>query len=180
VSEITRRQLITADIGGKRTALNPPWALAGGAFERSCTGCGECVSVCPEHILFLTSAKKASVRFGDGECTFCGECVDHCSDGALARSDSKEGDQAPWTYQAHIDEKCLASQGVACMSCVEVCDFDAIHLSYQIGTVAVPVLSTENCSGCGACLAPCPVGAIYVGSPGIPENLTTSQSMELK
>ncbi|MDA3879648.1 MAG: RnfABCDGE type electron transport complex subunit B [Prolixibacteraceae bacterium] len=37
--------------------------------------------------------------------------------------------------------------------CVDVCDFDALHMDPKTG---LPVVADENCVGCGACIEACP------------------------
>jgi Na+-translocating ferredoxin:NAD+ oxidoreductase RNF subunit RnfB len=37
--------------------------------------------------------------------------------------------------------------------CVEVCDFDALHMDSKTG---LPVVTDENCTACGACVKECP------------------------
>lgn len=48
--------------------------------EDKCTGCGECLSVCPFDALALVAAK---VVVNDA-CTLCGACVETCEHGALS------------------------------------------------------------------------------------------------
>lgn len=46
-----------------------------------CTGCGECVDVCPPECISLEDAVAViQERF----CEECGECVDTCAEGALS------------------------------------------------------------------------------------------------
>lgn len=46
-----------------------------------CTGCGECVDVCPPECISLEDGVAViEERF----CEECGECVDTCSEGALS------------------------------------------------------------------------------------------------
>ena len=41
--------------------------------------------------------------------------------------------------------------------CVDVCDFDAIHMDKKTG---LPVINSDNCTSCGACVEECPKGII--------------------
>ncbi len=109
------------------------------------------------------AAKRGSrglpqIDFTLGACTFCGECVTRCRSGALDRS-TTEGGQ-PWTLVARINESCLAGNGVECRVCGEQCDARAIHFERARRAPAQPMITPEECTGCGACVAPCPVGAI--------------------
>jgi len=43
---------------------------------RRCNGCGECVEICPKHILKIEDGKLKVENLL--QCTLCGECVRHC------------------------------------------------------------------------------------------------------
>ncbi len=47
----------------------------------SCTGCGECIEVCP-HAVFAMSDGKVEIR-DRGACMECGACARNCAFGAL-------------------------------------------------------------------------------------------------
>lgn len=96
---------------------------------------------------------------GGGACTFCGRCADACSTGALLASEAR-ATSAPWSFAATISDACLARQGIMCQSCKDACGDGAIRFAYQSGRVAVPVIDLTGCTGCGACQAPCPAGAV--------------------
>jgi NAD-dependent dihydropyrimidine dehydrogenase PreA subunit len=49
--------------------------------EDLCTGCGECVDICPNEVLEL-SDEKASV-IDEEECVGCESCVEVCEQGAI-------------------------------------------------------------------------------------------------
>lgn len=138
--------------------LRPPWARGSGSFEERCTRCGDCQRACPTGIVVVGGGGFPKVDFGRGECTFCGDCVSACVPAALERV----GDVAPWSLRARIGEACLASRGVECRVCGEACGVGAIRFRPQIGGVTLPQLDGSACTGCGACLAPCPTQAISV------------------
>ena len=52
----------------------------------------------------------------------------------------------------------LQAQGVVCASCREVCPASAIRV--PPGARGAATVDPETCTGCGACVAPCPVDAI--------------------
>nr|WP_295374756.1 ferredoxin-type protein NapF [Pseudoxanthomonas sp.] len=138
--------------------LRPPWALPGGAFTAACTGCVACVDACPEQVLVLRKG-KAVFEPERGECTFCHACVDACAPGALR--DREEG--APWAYLAAVGDACLAARGVVCASCRDACPQSAILIPPAARGGAR--VDAEACSGCGACVAVCPTGAIHLHLP---------------
>ncbi len=55
-----------------------------GFTSSKCTGCGNCLPVCPVHAISLdASAENGPVAIDRGLCTNCGECVGKCFAGAL-------------------------------------------------------------------------------------------------
>jgi NAD-dependent dihydropyrimidine dehydrogenase PreA subunit len=48
---------------------------------KKCTGCGTCVSVCPQSVFDLKKGKSHVSRPED--CVECGACVENCPVGAI-------------------------------------------------------------------------------------------------
>lgn len=142
-----------------RAELRPPWALVEEAFIDHCTRCNECIKACPQGILIIGDGGYPTVVFSQGECTFCGDCAAKCQPKALFRLGPE---QAAWNYKARIGEDCLPRQGVECRVCGDFCDSRAIRFPPRLGGSPVPEIDAEKCTGCGACVAPCPVSAISV------------------
>ena len=152
-------QFLRGDFSGRRPVVRPPWALVEGDFVSRCDGCGECIANCPTHILRKGRGGYPEVDFGSGECLFCGDCVGACRPGALYR----QARVAPWALRASVDPTvCVAFAGVECRSCIDPCEPRAIRMRPRLGGAAIPELDVMNCSGCGACYAVCPTGAIRV------------------
>ncbi|MBX5198619.1 4Fe-4S dicluster domain-containing protein [Rhizobium sp. NZLR10] len=63
-------------------------------------------------------------------------------------------------HTAMVTEACLSKLGVACRSCDENCPDNAIRFRPRIGGPFFPEIDEKLCTGCDACLAVCPVGAI--------------------
>ncbi|MDV7338287.1 ferredoxin-type protein NapF [Terasakiella sp. A23] len=162
--DVSRRTLLfgRSGIDGQDDVIRPPWSVPMDDFTKKCTGCALCVQVCPEHILHLDDRNLARVDFQKGECTFCMECVTSCKDGALISTDP----DAPWALDISIEGKCLAMKGVECRICNDQCEPRAIRFRLTPGGVPLPQLDESACTGCGACVAPCPVDAIVL----LPEN----------
>ncbi|AHK45444.1 NapF Ferredoxin component of periplasmic nitrate reductase [Ensifer adhaerens OV14] len=122
----------------------------------ACTGCGQCVEKCPTRIISLLD-ERPSLDFSGGECTFCGDCARACPEPVFAA----EG----VTRLAHvvaIGDGCLARNNVACQSCRDACPQQAIRFRPRTGGPFLPEVDVNSCSGCGACIGVCPVGAIGI------------------
>ncbi|NMG75703.1 ferredoxin-type protein NapF [Aromatoleum diolicum] len=154
---ISRRGFLQGRLRPDSDALRPPWVARGDMFEEVCTRCGDCLRVCPTSILIAGGGGFPVVDFSRGECTFCGDCVTACKPGALMR---RSESVAPWNVKAAIGDACLARRGVECRVCGEICGEAAIRFRPTAGGVAQPQFDAGRCTGCGACYAPCPVGAI--------------------
>ncbi|NNE63852.1 MAG: ferredoxin-type protein NapF [Gammaproteobacteria bacterium] len=154
---IDRVALLSGDISGRNLPIRPPWSAAEQAFRAACNSCGNCLKCCPTQIISLGRGRMPQVSFDKGECLFCGNCVNSCDTGALSRQN------AVWNLQAFIDNSlCLAYQNIECRSCEDNCEVRAIKFAFLIGNVGRPQLNLENCTGCGACYAICPAGAIQI------------------
>jgi len=81
-----------------------------------------------------------------------------------------------WQLSPSIKENCLALNRVVCRSCAEQCDQQAIRFRPAPGGVSRPELNSEQCNGCGACIAPCPVAAIELNS--LPSSVSSGEIMQ--
>jgi len=138
--------------------IRPPWAQPEGAFIDACTRCDECLKACPQGIVISGDGGFPSIDFSRGECTFCGDCVNTCQPHALDRRDGAP----PWDYRATIAPTCLPQQGVECRICGDFCESRAIRFTPRLGGVPLPSIDPVRCTGCGACVAPCPSQAIRI------------------
>jgi len=139
----------------------PPWALPESDFIDRCTRCNECITACPTHILVAGDGGYPTIDFREGECTFCGDCVASCQPEALLRAEEQEA----WPYRAVISADCLPRQGVECRVCGDFCDARAIRFPPRLGGSPLPDVDGSRCTGCGACVAPCPTAAIAISLP---------------
>ncbi len=158
---INRSEFLSGHISGRGRSIRPPWSLAEIEFRSTCNSCGDCLEKCPTHIIEFGRGQIPVINFDKGECLFCGDCVDACPTLALQRSKN----QPPWHLTAVIDiSKCLAYKNVECRSCQDPCETRAIHFLALAGNASKPNLDTEQCTGCGACYAVCPVNAISINT----------------
>ena len=154
---VSRMQFLRGDFKGKESPLRPPWALIENQFLDTCTACGDCVTHCPTQIIKQARASLPIVDFKSGECLFCAECVDVCKPHALVKTDQI----VPWSIKAAIKEDtCLAFQGVECRSCYDPCEARAISMPPRLGGISIPIMNTQQCTGCGACFSVCPVQSV--------------------
>ena len=163
-SAVSRRRFLRGDFSGGRAPLRPPWAIAETSFPELCSRCGECMDRCPTGIIVPGSGGFPVVDFSRGECRLCDTCTAHCEPGALSGVARARGEPA-WDRQAHFTEACLSRSGVVCRSCADQCVTRAIRFRPQAGGAFLPRLEPALCNGCGACVAPCPVGAVEIRMP---------------
>lgn len=139
--------------GAAAPALRPPWSLAEAAFLDACTACDACVEACPENVLTVAGGRHPVFDPHRGECTFCGACVEACASGALRRSGPA------WDLAAVASDACMPRKGVVCSSCRDACPTQAIRFPVR-SRLPLPEIDPDACTGCGACVPVCPVGAI--------------------
>lgn len=155
LNKLSRRAWLKADFNRSQQAVRLPWVRDELEFTDSCSRCHDCIPKCPEKILIKGDGGFPEIDFNRGECTFCTECIKSCSVDLFTALNEK-----PWTIKAAIGEQCLATKKVVCVVCNEQCETEAISFTPTVGSVAQPVLAIELCTGCGACLKPCPTNAI--------------------
>ncbi len=156
---LTRRALFSRFRGGP-PQLRPPWSVSEEIFVEACTLCGKCTEACPTQIIGRGHAGYPIVSFDRGACTFCGACAAACDAGCFDR----DGRAPPWGLKAEIAASCVEIKGVACRMCEEACEASAIRFRPMRGGVCAATIDQDRCTGCGACVAPCPVNAITVAS----------------
>lgn len=157
---LSRVELLRGRFEAAPAPVRPPWALAEPAFLEACTRCDDCRLACPEGIIQRGRGGYPEIDFRNGECTFCGDCATACETGAIG--DSAGG---PWHHRAQIGDRCLARQGVVCRLCEDQCAPRALRFRPVLGGAALPEIDDNLCSGCGACVAPCPTEAITMAEP---------------
>jgi len=154
---IDRTQFLQGDLCGRHTPIRPPWAIPESLFDETCDNCGRCIEACPEKILRFGRGRLPVVDFQYGACTFCAECVKACQSGALDGTRNP-----PWQLKVFLFEGCLTARGVMCRSCGDACEAGAISFKLVIGGFSQPEINLSTCTGCGACMAPCPEGVMGI------------------
>jgi ferredoxin len=145
-------------------------------FERRCTACQLCVSVCPNQILRPSTNRAAhlmqpELTFEHGYCRpECTKCSEVCPTGAIHRiTASQKAATQIGRAQWYLDRCIIKVDGVSCDSCARHCPTSAIRMVLQDPSqpkgARFPVIDVERCIGCGACEYLCPsrpVSAIRV------------------
>lgn len=153
-ASISRRTFLAGGNQQPVARIVPPGVMEGGLA--SCTGCGACVDACPTEIIVMV-AGKPSLDFMAGECLLCGECAKACPEPVFDRAV-----EPVFSHVVAISDACLARNGVSCMTCRDACGEAAIIFRPRIGGPFLPELRESACTGCGACVAPCPSQAIAI------------------
>lgn len=148
----SRRSLLRGHFNGAEP-LRPPGALAGLAFQDSCTQCGDCARACSERIIARDAEGFPVLDPSAGACTFCDACTEACTAGALRPG-------RPWPWKAQAGAGCLSAQGIFCRVCDDQCEARAIRFRLAPGGRSRPEIDLAACTGCGGCIAPCPAGAL--------------------
>jgi len=154
---LNRRRLF-----GRRAdkALRPPFLRDSVDFTDLCSRCDKCIQACETGILFRGDGGFPEVNFAAGECTFCQACANVCPEPLFDKLQSP-----PWGLKAQISDACLTGLGIWCQSCRDVCEPSAIRFTPSLGKPPMPTINTDACTGCGACVAPCPSKAISLPKP---------------
>ncbi len=139
--------------------VRPPWSLNETSFIELCSRCDACLQACDSGLLVRGDGGYPVADFERGACTFCGACSVACETGAIS---SPENARTPWELTAVVSASCLSAKGVTCRVCGDRCEARAIRFQLALGGVADPVIDSSACTGCGACVAPCPTDAITI------------------
>lgn len=138
--------------------LRPPGALKPDEdFLAACTGCGDCIPVCPTSSIFTID--------GDGErkipviapsttaCSLCDElpCIAACEEGALV---DPGGPEQVRMGIARVDpRRCVTFRGDSCDKCYTACPYPDRAIMSIGGR---PLIGSGACTGCGLCEMACP------------------------
>ncbi len=159
-------------LSGKKRAIRPPGAIAENFFLKRCNGCNACIEACPKTVIRLAENHRPIICFDQNGCTFCGRCAEACDQDAIIANSNL---QDAWLPRARISSGCLDKLGTICRACESACENSAIGFSPVLGGRTDVFVRTENCNGCGDCIASCPASAIemylpHIDTPEIEEN----------
>lgn len=154
----SRRALFARFRGGPEQ-FRPPWSRPEEAFQDACNLCHACISACPTGLLSKGHAGYPIADFSLAACTLCGACVEACESDCFVTPDSPA-----WGLKATIATRCVEPKGVVCRMCEENCPAGAISFKPKLGGGTVPSVDPIRCTGCGACVRPCPVHAVAMAN----------------
>ncbi len=159
VSNLISRRNLLRGLRDEAATLRPPFSQVETVFVERCDSCGNCIRSCPEKILIRGAGGLPQVDFSNGNCTFCAKCADVCD--ADAFGTARDIDHA-WDLRAVVSETCLEHKGISCRACESWCEPRAIRFRPAIGGRSDILLDQSICTGCGACVAPCPQASITI------------------
>ena len=157
-----RRSFLRGDVRSVMAAdaaamPRPPWSLRpDSAFTEHCTRCGDCVRACPRGVLGAGDGGFPQISFAAAGCSLCGDCATACPTHAIDRAASP----IAFVWRVQIDARCLNRRGVECRVCGDACEARALRFVPARGGIAQLQVDTAACTGCGDCVAVCPVSAI--------------------
>ncbi|NOX43558.1 MAG: ferredoxin-type protein NapF [Gammaproteobacteria bacterium] len=153
-----RRNLIRGKFFSHSEDVRLPWLKSAALFYKNCTQCAECIRACPERIVKKADGGYPAIDFKFGECTFCGECAQACPQELFETHINRKS----WAFIAKVEQACLTLHQVSCRSCQDSCAYGAIKFELVLGMIPRPEINDQLCTGCGACVAPCPSFAIEI------------------
>ncbi|MBK8397897.1 MAG: 4Fe-4S binding protein [Leptospiraceae bacterium] len=143
-----------------RNLKSPPGALKDKSkFLKKCSGCGDCIQVCPYNTIFpvYDSKLNKNIPYLDPNMNACMICVDFpcinaCETGAL--KPLKKNEKLKLGQAKPLVEHCIntRTKEKTCDVCQTSCPVENV-ISYT--KIFQPRIS-KDCTGCGICVQACP------------------------
>jgi ferredoxin-type protein NapF len=144
--------------------LRPPGAKTESVFTGQCIRCGNCIRVCPSHIIHPDTGQSGIlgflspiVRFEAGYCKKeCNACTRVCPSGALQPLGLEQKNRYV-IGTAQLDNALCLYGTSDCRACMNACKFDSIKVYFDKEAYeSYPIVDPLKCNGCGACEMHCP------------------------
>jgi ferredoxin len=145
--------------------ISPPGSRSIDNFNKACTACSLCVSVCPSHVLQpslfeygIGGFLQPRMDFHSGFCNFdCTACGDVCPTGAILPLTVNNKHVTQIGVVKFERENCIVyTDNTSCGACSEHCPTRACDMVPYIGELTIPEVDQSTCIGCGACEYICP------------------------
>ncbi len=134
-----------------RTVPRPPTALSESEFLKTCNGCGNCVTACPNDIISIRN-QVAELDLELSYCSHCHKCNEVCPTSALSHSVSDS------SMRPKINSNCNPQTAFYCAECQYNCPVGAISVQKN----NKPSVDMGLCNGCNQCGYNCPASAISI------------------
>lgn len=154
------------EIPEDRTLVStPPGSQTHDHFNRNCTACHLCVSVCPTHVLQpslleygLQGFMQPYMDYHSGFCNFeCDLCGKVCPTDAIRSLLPEQKKRAQIGKAIFIEKNCVVyTDNTDCGACSEHCPTKAVNMVPYKGNLRIPEVDEKICIGCGACEYACP------------------------
>lgn len=161
--------------------IRPPGSITEQDFLTRCIACGQCIKVCPNHVIGSSGFADGFSRIGTPKLLthkgFCKEdciaCGNVCPTGALIPVSLSDKPYIKIGTAIVDNTRCIAWRGIRrCLICSTLCPYNAITVEQagpESSPKSGPVINEELCTGCGKCEKYCPVSshsAIRIHSDG--------------
>lgn len=149
----------------KKLVSTPPGSQSHSAFNRNCTACHLCVSVCPTQVLQpsfmqygLQGFMQPYMDYHSGFCNFeCDLCGQVCPTDAIKAVLPEEKKRIQLGKAHFVKENCVVyTDKTDCGACSEHCPTKAVNMVPYEKKLKIPEVDNKICVGCGACEYACP------------------------
>ena len=108
---------------------------------------------CESGIIRIAAGEAPQLDFLQGECTFCAACADVCPQPLFQPRDTEP------LAGASASTAAVSLFLALTVAAAESCEQQAIRFRLMPNGIGQPEILPQHCTGCGACIAPCPVSA---------------------